>query len=203
VAEVTAKMVKELRDMTSAGFNDCRAALEATNGNMSEAADWLRKKGMATAGKKAGREAREGVVQTYMHHNGRLAVVVEVNCETDFVARNEAFKQFAKDLALHIANLGPKYVRREEIPADSLAKEKQIQLEKTIAEGKPANVAEKIVEGRLSKWYEEVVLMDQPWMHDDSKRVSEVLTTLVAEIKENIIINRFSRYVLGESSAVE
>jgi elongation factor Ts len=198
--EITAQMVKQLRDITGAGFNDCRAALTETEGDLAKAQDFLRKKGIATAAKKAGRAAKEGMVQVYSHYNGRLAVIVEVNCETDFVARADAFQKFSKDLSLHIANAAPKYLRREDVPLEDEARERSVQLEKTMAEGKPEAVAAKIVEGRMNKWYEEVALLDQPWFYDDSLKVSQVLTNLIAEIKENIVIRRFARYELGEGN---
>jgi len=200
MAEISAKSVKELRDLTGAAFNDCKKALEETNGDMEKAVDYLRKKGSATAEKKGSRHAADGLVQTYSHHNGRLAVIVEVNSETDFVARNDTFKKFVKDLALHIANSAPQYLKREEIPAEVVARERDVQREKTLAEGKKEAVVDKIVEGRLDKWYEEIVLAEQFWIHDDKKRVREVLTDLIAEIKENIVIRRFARYAIGEAS---
>ena len=202
MAEVTAKAVKELRDLTGAGFNDCRKALEETNSDMQKAVDFLRKKGIATAEKKAGRAATEGMIQTYSHHNGRLAVIVEVNCETDFVARNEAFKKFVKELALHIANSAPRYVNRDEVLAAEIERERDVQRAKTLAEGKSEAVVDKIVEGRMSKFYEEIVLMEQPWLHDDKLKVRDVLTHLISEIKENIVIRRFGRYSLGETVTV-
>ena len=199
MAEVSAKAVKELRDLTGAGFNDCRKALEETNNDMQKAVDFLRKKGIATAEKKAGRAATEGIIQTYAHHNGRLAVIVEVNCETDFVARNDAFKKFAKDLALHIANSAPRYLVTADVPAAEIDHEREIQMAKTLAEGKKEADVGKIVDGRMSKFYEEIVLMEQPWLHDDKQKVREVLTHLISEIKENIVIRRFARYSLGET----
>jgi len=198
VAEISAQLVKQLREMTGAGFSECRTALAESNGNLEKAAEYLRKRGAATAAKKAGRVANDGIIQTYMHHNGRLGVIVEVNSETDFVARNEQFRQFAKDLALHIANAAPRYLRREDIPQEVVEKERQIQLERAVAEGKSEAVAAKIVDGRMSKWYEEIVLMEQPWFFDDSKKVSEVLAELIAQVKENIVIRRFARFELGE-----
>ncbi|GAB4554192.1 MAG: translation elongation factor Ts [Anaerolineae bacterium] len=198
MAEISAALVKQLRDATGAGFNDCRTALTESGGDIEKAVEWLRKKGMATAAKKAGRVAKDGVVEVYKHHNGRMAVLVEVNSETDFVARNEQFQQFAKELALHIANAKPLYMTREDVPADVVSKERQIQLERTIAEGKKPEVAEKIVDGRMNKWYEEVVLMDQPWFFDDALKVKDVLTKVIAEIKENIVVRRFARFELGE-----
>ncbi|PJF36850.1 MAG: translation elongation factor Ts [Candidatus Thermofonsia Clade 1 bacterium] len=203
MAEVSAQMVKQLREMTGAGFNECRTALAESAGDLTKAVEYLRKKGAATAAKKSGRVANDGIVQTYMHHNGRLGVIVEVNSETDFVARNEQFRQFAKDLALHIANAAPRYIRREDIPQEIIEKERRIQLERTLAEGKSEAVAAKIVDGRMNKWYEEIVLMEQPWFFDDSKKVSEVLTDLIAEIKENIVVRRFARFELGEGVADE
>lgn len=200
MAEISAKSVKELRDLTGAAFNDCKKALEETGGDLQKAVDLLRAKGAATADKKSSRHAADGLIQTYAHHNGRLAVIVEVNSETDFVARNETFKKFVKDLALHIANSAPQYLRREDVPADVIARERDVQREKTLAEGKPAAVVDKIVDGRLDKWYEEIVLAEQFWIHDDKKRVREILTELIAEIKENIVIRRFARYALGEAS---
>ncbi|MFQ3536587.1 MAG: translation elongation factor Ts [Aggregatilineales bacterium] len=203
MAEISAQLVKQLREMTGAGFNECRNALVESGGDLEKAAEYLRKKGIATAAKKSGRAANDGIVQTYMHHNGRMGVIVEVNSETDFVARNEQFRQFAKDLALHIANAAPRYLRREDIPPALIEKERQTQLERTMAEGKSEAVAAKIVDGRMNKWYEEIVLMEQPWFFDDSKKVSEVLTDLIAEIKENIVVRRFARFELGEDGASE
>lgn len=197
--EVTAQQVKQLRDATGAGFQDCRKALIENDGDMARATDYLRKKGIATAAKKADRVAKDGIIQTYMHHNGRLGVMVEVNSETDFVARNEQFKKFAKELSLHVANMAPRYLRREDIPPDVIEHERGVLREKTLNEGKKEAVVDKIVDGRMGKWYEEVVLMEQPWLHDDSLKVRDVLTQLIAEIKENIVIRRFARFALGES----
>ncbi len=199
--EVTAQQVKQLRDATGAGFQDCRKALMENDGDLEKATDYLRKKGIATAAKKADRAANDGVIQAYMHHNGRLGVLVEVNSETDFVARNEQFKKFAKDLALHIANASPRYLKREDVPQSEIDHEREIQRAKTLNEGKKEAVVDKIVEGRMEKWYEEIALMEQPWLHDDSMKVSEVLTQLIAEIKENIVIRRFARFALGESTS--
>ncbi len=198
--EITAQMVKQLRDATGAGFQDCRKALQENDGDLAKATDYLRKKGIATAAKKADRAANDGIVQAYMHHNGRLGVLVEVNCETDFVARNDQFKKFAKELALHIANTAPLYVRREDIPQPVIDHERSIQRRKTLNEGKKEAVVDKIVDGRMDKWFEEIVLLEQRWMHDDSRKVQDVLTGLIAEIKENIVIRRFARLALGESA---
>lgn len=200
MAEISAQLVKQLRDQTGAAFNDCRTALQESNGDVAKAAEWLRKKGVSTAAKKSGRAAKDGIIQTYMHHNGRMGVIVEVNSETDFVARNESFKHFAKELVMHIANAAPRYVRREDVPQADIDKERAIQLARTMNEGKPQNVAEKIVDGRMNKWFEEVVLLEQPWFYDDAQKVSDVLTKMIAEIKENIVIRRFARFALGEDS---
>lgn len=198
--QVSAQLVKQLRDLTGAGFNDCRKALEENGGDLDKATEFLRKKGMATAAKKADRVANDGVIQVYAHHNGRLGVLVEVNSETDFVARNDKFKAFAREVALHIANMAPKYVRRENVPVDVVEKERQIQREKTLNEGKNPAVVDKIVDGRMDKWFEEIVLLEQPWLHDDSKKVQAVLTEMIAEIKENIVIRRFVRFAIGEGA---
>jgi elongation factor Ts len=196
--EVSAQLVKQLRDATGAGFQDCRKALLENDGDVAKATEYLRKKGIATAAKKSDRAANEGIIQGYMHHNGRLGVIVEVNSETDFVARNDKFKAFAKELALHIANLAPKYVKREEVPQADIDKEREIQRAKTLNEGKKEAVVDKIVDGRMDKWFEEIVLLEQGWLHDDSKKVGDVLTELIAEIKENLVIRRFARFAIGE-----
>lgn len=197
--EVSAQQVKQLRDATGAGFQDCRKALAECDGDIAKATDYLRKKGVATAAKKSDRVANDGIIQSYMHHNGRLGVLVEVNSETDFVARNENFKKFAKDLALHIANMAPRYLKREDVPQAAIDAERSIQREKTLAEGKKEAIVDKIVDGRMDKWYEEIVLLEQPWLHDDKQKVGDVLTALIAEIKENIVIRRFARFALGEN----
>ena len=200
MTEVSAQLVKQLREMTGAGFNDCRKALLENEANIDKAADYLRKKGIAAAAKKSDRAANDGIIQYYHHHNGRLGVLVEVNSETDFVARNEKFKAFAKDLALHIANLAPQYLKREDVPAAMVEHERAILREKTLNEGKKEAVVDKIVDGRMDKWFEELVLLEQVWLHDDNRKVSAVLTDLIAEIKENIVIRRFARFAIGEGA---
>lgn len=202
---VTAQQVKELREATGAGPLDCKKALEATDGDIKKAIEFLREKGLARAAKKlgAGRSMNEGVVETYKHFNNRLAVVVEVNCETDFVANTDRFREFARDLALHIANLAPQYVRREEVPAAVVDAERAILLRRTIEEGKPEAVAEKIVEGRLGKFYEELVLLEQPFLKDDSKTIAQLLSETVAAIGESIEIRRFARFAIGEGQESE
>ncbi len=199
---ITAQMVKDLRESTGAGPLDCKKALEVNNGDVAKAADWLREKGIAKAAKKlgAGRTMNDGVIGSYIHHDKRLAVIVEVNCETDFVARTEKFQEFARNMAIHIANLTPKYVKREDVPADEVAAEREIQKQRALNEGKkPEAVIEKIVDGRMDKFFEEIVLMEQPFVKDDSKKISALLSEAVADLGESIQISRFARFKIGES----
>jgi len=197
VAEVSASMVKELREKTGAGMMDCKKALAETGGDFAKAEDWLRKKGITGAAKKSGRVAAEGLVGTYVH-GGKIGVVVEVNCETDFVARNEDFQALVKDLAMHIAAASPLYVRREEVPTEALEKEKEIQRQQLREQKKPEQMIEKILEGKMGKYYETVCLLDQYWVKDDKKRISELVTEKIAKIGENISVRRFVRYQVGE-----
>jgi elongation factor Ts len=199
---ITAQMVKDLRESTGAGPLDCKKALEVNNGDVQKAADWLREKGIAKAAKKlgAGRTMNDGVIGSYIHHDKRLAVIVEVNCETDFVARTEKFQEFARNMAIHIANLTPKYVKREDVPAEEVAAEREIQKQRAMNEGKkPEAVIEKIVDGRMDKFFEEIVLMEQPFVKDDSKKISAMLSEAVADLGESIQISRFARFKIGES----
>jgi elongation factor Ts len=202
MAEVTAKAVMALRQKTGAGMTDCKSALVEANGSEEQAIEILRKKGMATAGKKAGRVTAEGVVGSYIHMGGKVGVLVEVNCESDFVARGEEFTQLVKDVAMHIAASSPAYVRREEVPADVLEKEREITTEQLRNDpknaNKPADVITKIVEGRLNKFYEEAVLLDQPFVKDPAKTIGELVAEKIGSIKENITIRRFTRYKMGE-----
>ncbi|MCA9396490.1 MAG: elongation factor Ts [Candidatus Omnitrophica bacterium] len=191
-----AQLVKELRGKTGAGIMDCRRALQETDWNIEQAIDELRKKGAQIAAKKSGRATNAGQVGTYIHMGGKIGVLVEVNCETDFVARNEKFDQFVKDIAMHIAAAAPLYIDREEVPQDVLEREKAIHLESV--QGKPENVVEKIVEGKLEKFYKEICLLEQPYVKDDKQTIREYLTKVIAETGENMTIKRFSRYVLGE-----
>jgi len=200
--QVTAKMVKELREVTGAGPLDCKKALEANDGDMQKAIDFLREKGIARAAKKlgAGRTMNEGVVEIYQHFNKRMGVIVEVNCETDFVANTEQFQQFAKNLAMHIATMRPEYVRREDVPEAVVQAEKDLQVRRAVEEGKPEDIAAKVAEGRMNKFFEEIVLMEQPSFQDDKKTIQQVLEETVAAVGESIEINRFSRYGIGEAS---
>ncbi len=200
MVQITAQQVKELREMTGVGPAECKKALEQFEGNLEKAANFLREKGLAKAAKKAGRVANEGMIQTYQHHNGRLAVIVEVNCETDFVAKTPAFQQFSHDVALHIANLAPKYVRREEIPQSVIDAERGVQEKIAQEEGKsrPANIIEKIVDGRMEKFFADIVLLEQPFIKDDSKTIEDLRKQTVASVGENIVVRRFVRFELGE-----
>ncbi|GIP36843.1 elongation factor Ts [Paenibacillus sp. J31TS4] len=195
---VTAAQVKELREATGAGMLDCKKALEEAGGDLTKAAELLREKGLAAAAKKAGRIATEGAVQSYIHAGGRVGVLVEVNCETDFVAKTDDFKEFVRDIAMQIAAVNPKFVRREEVSTEELEKEKEILRAQALNEGKPANIVDKMVEGRISKYYEEYCLMEQSFIKDPDKTISQLLNEKISKIGENISIRRFVRYELGE-----
>lgn len=195
---ISASLVKELRDKTNAGMMDCKKALEEAGGDMEKAIDVLRKKGLAAAGKKAGRIASEGAVGSYIHMGGKIGVLVEVNCETDFVARTERFQQLVKNLAMHIAAARPQYLAPEDVPADVLAREKAIYNDQAANEGKPEKFRDKIIEGRLNKFYGEVCLLKQMYVKEDKKTIEEVVTGAIAEMGENIRIRRFARFELGE-----
>ncbi|PWM78876.1 MAG: translation elongation factor Ts [Phascolarctobacterium sp.] len=198
MAEITAALVKELRERTGAGMMDCKKALSATEGDMDKAIDFLREKGLAAAAKKAGRVAAEGLVESYIHGGGRIGVLVEVNCETDFVAKTDNFKSLVKDIAMHIAAANPSYLRREEVPASELEHEKMVLTEQARNEGKPEKIIEKMVTGRIEKYYKEVCLLEQPFVKDPDKTINDLITESIAKIGENISIRRFTRYQLGE-----
>ncbi len=202
MAEITAGAVKSLREKTGAGMIDCKNALVEAGGSEEQAIELLRKKGMATAGKKAGRVTAEGAVGSYIHMGGKVGVLVEVNCESDFVARGEEFQQLVKDVAMHIAASSPSYLNREEVPQDVVAKEKEITLEQLKNDpknaNKPPDVLEKIIEGRLNKYFEEVALLEQPFVKDPAKTIGELIAEKIGTIKENISIRRFTRYKMGE-----
>ena len=202
MAEITASAVKSLREKTGAGMVDCKNALVEANGDEATAIEILRKKGMATAGKKAGRVTAEGVVGSYIHMGGKVGVLVEINCESDFVARGDEFQQLVKDVAMHIAASDPRYTTREEVPQGELDKEREILMSQLKNDpknaSKPEDVLNKIIEGRLNKFYEENVLIDQPFVKDPSKTISELVAEKVGSIKENITIRRFTRYKMGE-----
>ena len=198
MAEITAALVKELRERTGAGMMDCKKALSATDGDLEKAIDFLREKGLAAAAKKAGRVAAEGLVEAYIHGGGRIGVLVEVKCETDFVAKTDAFKELVKDIAMHIAATNPSYLKREEVPTAELEHEQAVLAEQARNEGKPEKIIEKMVAGRIEKYYKEVCLMEQPFVKDPDKTISDLITESIAKIGENISIRRFTRYQLGE-----
>ncbi|WP_196594098.1 translation elongation factor Ts [Pectinatus sottacetonis] len=198
MAKVTAAMVKELREKTGAGMMDCKKALSECDGDKDKAVDFLREKGLASAAKKAGRVAAEGVITSYIHGNGRIGVLVEVNCETDFVAGTDDFKEFARDIAMQIAAANPKCVRREEVDAAELEHERKVLREQALAEGKPEKIVERMVEGRIEKYYKEVCLMDQVYIKDQDQTITDFVKTQIAKVGENISIRRFVRYQLGE-----
>jgi len=193
---ITASQVRELRDATGAPMMDCKQALSASDGDMEKATEWLRKKGLRTAEKKAGRDAAEGLVHAYIHHNGRVGVLVEINCETDFVAKTEPFQEFCRNVALHVASMKPAYVRAEEVPEELLAKERGI-IAATVDDGKPEEIRQKILDGRIKKFLGEICLLDQPYVKDDSKTVDQYRAETVGTIGENIQIRRFTRYEIG------
>ncbi len=194
---ISSEMVKELRDKTGAGVMDCKKALQEADGDMSKAVDELRKRGAAAAEKKAGRSTGEGWIYSYIHPGNRVGVLLEVNCETDFVARTEDFQAFVHDVALHIAAAVPVSVSRDDVPADKIAKEREIYTAQAKESGKPDNVIEKMIEGRLTKWMAENVLLEQPFVKDPDKKVQDLLTDLVGKLGENILIKRFTRYQIG------
>ncbi len=199
--EISAAAVKELREKTGAGMMDCKKALTEAGGDTTKAEEWLRQKGLSAAAKKAGRVASEGAVGSYVHLGGKIGVLVEINCETDFVARNEVFQQFVKDVAMHIAASAPLFLKREDVPSDVVEKEKAIYREQLREQGKPEKVWDKILEGKLDKFYKDVCLVDQPFVKDPDKSIQQLTTDMVAKIGENIQIRRFTRYQLGEGQA--
>jgi elongation factor Ts len=195
---ITTEMIKELRQVTGAGVLEAKKTLESVNGDFDKAVDALREKGMARAAKRADREAGEGIIEIYSHPGSRVGVILELNCETDFVARNEMFRNLAHDLALHIAAMSPRYLRPEDVPTEELNRELDVLRAQATAEGKPAEMVEKIVNGRLTKFYEEMCLLEQPFVKDEKRRIKELVTDAIRTIGENIVVRRFARYELGE-----
>lgn len=196
--EITASLVKELRDKTGAGMMDCKKALSEVSGDFEKAVEYLRKKGIASAAKKAGRMTKEGAVTSYIHGEGKVGVLLEVNCETDFVARTEQFRQLVKDLAMHVAAANPQWIHSEEVPAEILSKEKEIAVAQMQASGKPAAVLEKIAEGKLKKFFEDNCLIHQTFVKDPNKTIEQLIKETIATLGENISIRRFARFALGE-----
>jgi elongation factor Ts len=196
--EISAALVKKLRDLTGAGMMECKAALSEANGDIEAATTILRKRGLASATKKAGRSTNEGLIGSYIHMGGKIGVLVEVNCESDFVARTEDFQNLSKEIAMHIAAASPQYVRREEVPGDVLERERSIYREQV--KDKPAQVVDKIVEGKLNSFYEQVCLLDQPSIRDPKQTIGQLIQAAIAKLGENISINRFVRLKVGESA---
>ena len=203
MADITAALVKDLRERTGAGMMECKKALVATNGDIGEAEVWLRKQGIASASKKSSRATRQGLIGSYIHAGGQLGVMVEVNCESDFVARTDDFKELVHDIAMHIAAADPRYLRREDVPTDVLEKEKEIARDRARNEGKPEKILDRIVEGRLTKFYEEVCLLEQPFVKEATLTVGQLVKTKIAKLGENITIARFVRFKVGDVAAVE
>jgi elongation factor Ts len=198
MAEVTATLIKDLRERTGAGMSDCKKALTEVGGDVDKAIDYLRTKGLAKAAKKAGREATEGAVVSYIHGGGRIGVLVEINCETDFVARNEDFQGFTRDVALQIAAMNPQFVRKDEVSQSAVDHEREVLVAKAKETGKPDAVIQKMVDGQVTKWMKEICLLDQAWVKDPDKTIDQVQQELIAKIGENIKIRRFVRFELGE-----
>lgn len=198
MAEITSDMIKELREKTLAGMLDCKKALTECGGDMEKAVDYLRKKGLASAGKKAGREAKEGIVASYIHLNGKIGVLLELNCETDFVAKNAEFQALAKDLCMQVAAANPQYVSEDEVPAENVQREREIYREQMKDSGKPAEVLEKIIDGKMKKYYSEVCLLDQEYIKDPKVVVKDLVKNLISTIGENITVGRFSRFQIGK-----
>lgn len=196
--KIDASMVKELREKTGAGIMDCKEALKSTSGNFTEAIDFLRKKGISSASKKAGRVSTEGIVSSYVHPGGRIGVLLEVNCETDFVARTDEFQQFVRNIAMQIAASSPQYVNQEDVPVEILEREKEIYRAQAKESGKPDKIIEKIVDGKINKFYSEICLLNQAYIREDKTLIKDLLTSKIAKIGENISIRRFARFQLGE-----
>ncbi len=198
MAEISATMVKELREKTGSGIMDCKNALKENDGDVEKALDFLRKKGLATAAKRSGRDAKEGVVQSYIHMGGKIGVLVEINCETDFVAKNEDFLTFSNNIAMHIAAAAPMGLGPEEIPAEVVEKERVIYRERALEQGKPENIVDKIVDGQIEKFYKDSCLMSQPYVKDPKVTIADIVTDTIAKMGENIVISRFTRFQIGE-----
>jgi elongation factor Ts len=202
MADVTTALIKELRDATSAGVLDSRKALQETGGDLEKAKDWLRQKGITKAGERAGRTAAEGVIGTYVHHNHQVATMVELNSESDFVARNDLFKGLARELAIQVAGTAPLYVRREEVPAALVQREREVAIAQAKEQGKEA-LADKIAEGKLNSFYSEICLMEQKWAKDDKRKIQDLVDEAIAQLKENIVVSRFARFKVGEAPAAD
>jgi len=203
MAEITAALVKQLRERTGAGMMECKSALVEAKGDSKEAEVVLRKRGLASASKKAGRATKQGLIGSYIHHGCQLGVIVEINCESDFVARTDDFQELVHDVAMHVAAADPRYIRKEDVPADILDKEKEIARDRAKQEGKPEKVLDKIVEGRIAKYYEEVCLLEQPFVKEATQSVGQLVKLKIAKLGENITVARFVRFKVGDVAAVE
>jgi len=203
MAEITASLVKDLRERTGAGMMECKSALVEAKGDLSEAEVVLRKRGIASAGKKASRATKQGLIGTYIHHGGQLGVMVEINCDSDFVARMDDFQELVHDVAMHVAAADPRFIRKEDVTEEVMAKERDIQKARVIAEGKPEKMADKIVEGRMQKFYEEVCLLEQPFVKEATLTVGQLVKTKIAKLGENISVARFVRFKVGDSTQAE
>jgi len=203
MAEITATLVKDLRERTGAGMMECKSALVEAKGDLAEGEVVLRKRGIASAGKKASRATKQGLIGTYIHHGGQLGVLVEVNCESDFVARTDDFQELVHDVAMHIAASDPKFIRKEDVTEDVLAKERDIQRARALGEGKPEKMVDKIVEGRMNKFYEEICLLEQPFVKEATLTVGQLVKTKIAKLGENISIARFTRFKVGDTQTSE
>ena len=199
MAEITAQLVKQLRERTGAGMMECKSALQEAKGDLAEAEVVLRKRGITSAGKKASRSTKQGLISSYIHHGGQLGVLVEVNCESDFVARTDEFQELVHDLAMHIAAADPQFSRKEDVTPAALEKEKDIQRARALAEGKPEKIIDKIIEGRLSKFYEEICLYEQPFVKENTLTIDQLIKTKIAKLKENIVVSRFVRFKVGDA----
>jgi elongation factor Ts len=203
MAEVTSHLVKQLRERTGAGMMECKKALDEAHGDLAEAEVVLRKRGIAAAGKKSARSTGQGVVGSYIHAGAQLGVLIEVNCESDFVARTDDFRQLVHDIAMQIAAANPSFIRREDVAAEVLEKEKEIQRARALAEGKPEKIVDKVVEGRLAKFYEEICLLEQPFIRDNTTTVADLIKQKIAKLGENITVARFARFKVGETAQTE
>ncbi len=203
MAEITAALVKDLRERTGAGMMECKKALVEANGDLAEAEVVLRKHGIASAGKKASRATKQGLIGSYIHHGGQLGVMVEVNCESDFVARTEDFQELVHDIAMHIAAADPRFIRKEDVTAEVIEKEKDIQRARALLEGKPEKMVDKIIEGRMSKFFEEICLLEQPFVKEATLTVGQLVKTKIAKLGENISVSRFIRFKVGDVAAME
>jgi elongation factor Ts len=203
MAEITAALVKDLRERTGAGMMECKSALVESKGDVEEAIVVLRKRGIASAGKKASRATKQGLIGTYIHHGGQLGVMVEINCESDFVARTDDFQELVHDIAMHIAAADPKFIRKEDVTQDVLDKEKDIQRARALAEGKPEKMVDKIIEGRMNKFYEEICLLEQPFVKEATLTVGQLIKTKIAKLGENMSVARFTRFKVGDTQAAE